>query len=372
MSFLFPKTMAKRAVALSKTKSFNYGTQYPSLQTAINAYDFFCHQYGGLGYFISFVLPWTQAFKARMILSNTTDEFSKDMRDYAKRNNGKTLDILAMRWLMAGAILKECKDALIIIGLLIPSLLIGQAENSFENYDINQKKSFKALLSNFPIFSDIFLYNCNDFFSRRSNKSIIGNLIHTLCNPLKLVDEFAITLKESIDRVIDIGSKKGESPGVIRKGLKIFVAAVFTPILSATDTVSYLTDIPYKILHKVIYEPLVFVAEAWKQKKEDRDKAIIKGADVGQIQAWINPKKSSTAEVMNSIEANSNLLPSVSFDGVVAGGKVVVQATRPEIKLVKILAAIAGRRYNPQQKNVDAQAAIEAYKQQRSSVQLDP
>lgn len=296
MPFLFSKSMAERATKVSKRLLW----EKPSTETlhrSKEAFDYFCQQYGGLGFIASF-LPWTQAFKARMLLSDEVDRFSKHVRE---RLMAGSLELMSEKMSLYGPILGSI--------LSMPFKLTHEITSGpFIYFDENKKKPFLKLLSLFPIVKDI---------KKDIKKNEHGsNLIHTLCNPVRILEDFLFFLNQLANRVIETGSEQNSKPGLGRKFLKGAVGVLFTVINIPVKTVSAITDIPYQVLKNGVFEPLKFLATAWenKAKTKGEDGVIIKSEDFDLIQTKLRQQMGrgvSTSVIMQdtivSTESSSRL-----------------------------------------------------------------
>jgi len=309
MPFLFPKTMAQRSLEIynnlaSIDRSSLRQSNMPqklretegNVAASLEAYDFFCQKYFGLGFVASFI-PGTEAFLARKILSGEVDQFSNKLIRKLKTNRNsleKRYHITLLRGVVAGAVLGE------VLGVLID--ILQPYRNKERQYDL--KLSFKKLISYLPFLQDIYYVDSNRTAHLKAD--MLANLIHTLCNPVRLVDDFLSFLNKAINGIIEIGSEKYKESGAIRKGLKLFVGVVFTVINFPMKILKAIADIPYQILKNVIYDPLKFIASFLKKSDENLDQLIINNEDSDAIEEL---EKNAILKQINSKRQERAALP---------------------------------------------------------------
>ncbi len=307
MPFLFPGTMARRALVLAHHRYFKIivpshdvsaapspqdtliEQQKDAVRESLEAYTFLSQ---GWGYLASF-LRGTQAYLARQALSETVDQLSDELKKKIKPSKNlsegglaKYRDLLALQGPLIGAILSP---ALIIV-----------IEN-FELVNDNNKLYLNTIIFSFPILKEFYNTQHGWFYFDRSN---FAKLFHNLLNPVRLLDDFLLFLKKSLIRTIEIGSTKFEESGPIRKVLKGGVSFLFSVIEIPVKALSTITDIPYQILKACYYAPQGLVSLFKKKQNYDTNKytIILKANDADQIDAWIQPPSdpslSSTAQTL--------------------------------------------------------------------------
>ncbi len=293
MPFLFTKTGAERALCVYEDLDClardYYSAMTPTLrasratvEASLEAYDFFCQKYFGLGFVASFI-PGTEAYQTRMILSGEVEQLSRLLTEKlnTEANMGQGAreryrDRMTARWLIVFLILD------------LPSRIRMDAFVFWrrEMHRYSNLESFKKLASYLPVLSSI--YDVGPIFGATSfypYNLMIDQLINILCNPVQLVDHSLWFLLSALNRIIEIGSEKYQESGPIRKALKGFVGVVFSAIMLPVRTVSAITDIPYQVLKWVIYPSLQFLAASLKQMIRNEDQIIVEHRDAAAMEA---------------------------------------------------------------------------------------
>lgn len=293
MPFFFGKTMAERALAINEKVNWmqRERKEAEAVRKAQDAYDFFCQQNGGLAYLASFI-PGSEAFKARRLLSAAVDNLSgilikeisqkeEDSFTFARR---PALS-LSLRGPILGAILS----------LPFKAFADTHAEH-VHKYDKNKKYPWGRIFSSFPIIADI----AEEGSLRRRDK--LTNLIHTLFNPVRLVEQSLEFLHKAVNRLIEMGATEtpDRKAGPGRKFAKGLVAALFVIVSVPVKIVSAITDIPYQVVKNGVYEPLKFIATALKKNDNKVDGAILKEDEADKVKEWTQDMglQNTTSRVM--------------------------------------------------------------------------
>ncbi len=290
MPFLFPKSRAHRAVyvaiglyslQLHPNRINLVGVQQgrAAVEASLEAYDLFCRKYFGLGFVASFI-PGTAAYQARMILSDAIEQLShllveKINTGTMKRENAREYYhyLMMLRGSIVFSILRRLSE-------------IRRDAFSPWRYSMqfNRQESLKILATYLPVFRYIcHVHGFSGHISIRINWDRIAELIHTLCNPMRLVDDTLQFLLSVVYRIIEIGSVKDQESGPIRRELKHFAGVVFLAIKLPVAIVSTITDLPYQVLKHVIYAPLQFLALSLKQMLRNEDPIIVEHNDAAAM-----------------------------------------------------------------------------------------
>ena len=245
MPFLFPETIAQKAL----DSSMWVGTD--NVKASLKAFNFYCQKYLGLGYIASFI-PGTEAFQIRRILSGEITQLSSIIEVLMVTS---TFDNYPYGYLWRKELMLSLQG-ITGMALGLPLRMIMQIRVPYQLSLRNNQSSVKELISYFPLLNNIYYVSMGDA-KLRSN--IIANLIHTLCNPVRLIAGFLFFLNRVIDRVMEIGLETHAKPGIIRASLKRLVGIIFTAISIPIQIVMRVADIPYQILKNIIYAPLKFL-----------------------------------------------------------------------------------------------------------------
>lgn len=105
----------------------------------------------------------------------------------------------------------------------------------------------------------------------------LNYLIHSLLNPIRIVDQSLFFLQLILNRLSEIGAnKEDKSP----RELKTIIAMLFVVAYIPVTLVKEMLDIPYQLLYNVLYRPSKFFyhsfAQAWKNDH-------IENADIASV-----------------------------------------------------------------------------------------
>lgn len=277
--YLFPGVMYERFRKTNQEHT-NFYARYskltPSLENAYEVYELSTKQYFGFGSLLQFV-PGTNANKARQQLSNELKPVMEALiKDFAKHpatiyyRYGSSSELYLFKKYSYLLPLYSYLN----IGPLFK--LLDEVADGFERTGIETNKKYPLirLVFRFPIISDIFYVDQERSIRLRENA--LTNIIHTILNPIRLIDDALDFFHEGVNRILDIGSERhtpSSLPRVLLKGLTgLFFGIIKLPV----KTLKQAIDLLLETAKTLIVDPLVHIGTSIKETyTSEEDKEVL-------------------------------------------------------------------------------------------------
>ncbi|MDP1603224.1 MAG: hypothetical protein Q8M03_08165 [Legionella sp.] len=293
--YLFPGVMYHRykkgmeefsTLNIGVHKSFSDPALLEYTLDVINqVYELCTRQYLGFGALLQF-LPGTNANRAREQLSNTLEPALQSFqssysntppiinRSIRLKNRGEMEHQFAYRefyWFKKHTLL------LSLYSFLNFSPFFKALEDIAKGFKLPKSNiNFKLPLIEdaitFPILKDIFFVNGhNKKISIRDNA--LGNLLHSVLNPVRIIDDTLNFLHVLTYRLIETGSARGNLswPRAVTKGIAgLFFGVIKLPI----KTLKHLIDLPLDAAKLLFISPIAHFASSIRNVYQNWDKEI--------------------------------------------------------------------------------------------------
>jgi len=321
MSFLFVKSMAQRTLIIERSLGDDNENETNLVKNAHDVHDFSCRRYFGFGFLLSFI-PKTKAYKARLNLAKQTKDLSELIIN-DRLNNHRSFSAIKKyhyRSYLRGFFWGGMVNTILYIPNIpgeISNKISNIYQSSFYNfredspmYNRHWASTLKRLFSFFPIISDFVQYGEHMHYDQSNGRAVraslsikpdfASNLFHTLCNPLRLIQNALGFTEYSLYAILNLGtgsalqsdSKFRPERNPLRLALKVLVSTAASTIKFPLGLVSAITDLPYQLVLKdMVYEPLEFIASSFKQSIRQarglikREPVIVKDSYIEALKA---------------------------------------------------------------------------------------
>lgn len=246
------------------------------VEFAMKLFDYHCKKYFGFGYLNSFI-PGTEAFKARVNLSNETDNVMPsakiNLEEINKNIATNFLFAFFFRWGSKISTYGVIAD-LFMLGPLWRGLFYITAPLNNSVLKNHRPNSLESYLVTLPLI-EIFLTLDDDSPSRRNvilrnRDDIVNKLFLYLRNPLYFVNDVInfidCSLNYLINELFDFNPSSYITDSnefqILLKGILAVARTIINiPVLTAISIV----DFPYLIIKNYVYAPLKFLYLAFEQ-----------------------------------------------------------------------------------------------------------
>ena len=253
------------------TRDYNNLTQ--QLQNSFNLYEFCSKQYFGLGSLLQFI-PGTNARRARVQLSNELEPALQSLKkDFSYKPASVGFGVRKeFYWF------KKLSFQLPLYSYLNFGLIFSALDEIADGYVrigmvINLKMPLIRIAFNFPILRDIFFVDEDRKIQFRSTP--FKNLVHSLLNPARIVDNFLEFLHLSIFRILDIGSQRQANSSIPRILLKGLAGVIFGTLRLPVKIIKHTVDIPLSIVDTLIITPISHILSSIKYAYQNSDKEVL-------------------------------------------------------------------------------------------------
>ncbi|MDP1602501.1 MAG: hypothetical protein Q8M03_04480 [Legionella sp.] len=282
--YLFPGVMYERLRrANHKYPAICRGVVLLSLQKTYQTYKLSTKQYLGFGSLLQFI-PGTNANNAREKLSNELKPVMNIMiEELAKR----------LAWFDGELILFKTYSYLyplysyLNIGPFFKFL--NDVLYGFDKPGVEQNRNMPLirLIFMLPILIDIFEFDASEKI--RLQQNALTNIIHTVLNPVRLIDNVLVFLHQGINRILNIGSERYDYSSLLRILLKSIPALFFGFVKIPVKALKHTIDILLEVVKVLTIDPLVHIGSSIKvsyQKSKEKalkEEEIIFTATVKQL-----------------------------------------------------------------------------------------
>lgn len=270
--YLFPGVMYERFRKTDREHT-NFARRHskstPSLENAYKVYELSIKQYLGSGSILQFV-PGTIANRARQQLSNelkpAMEALKKEFAELSATISYQYVGDIEFYFLGKYSLLLPLYSYL-NIGPLFK--LLDEVADGFDSPGINRNKKFPLLriAFMFPILTDIFYVHRNRKI--RLQENALKNVIHTVLNPIRLLDNALNFFHLGVNRILDIGSEQSARSSLPRTLLKGLAGLIFGLVKIPVKILKFLIDLPLETIKTLIVDPLVHIATCMREAYEN-------------------------------------------------------------------------------------------------------
>lgn len=282
--YLSPASMYQRVIQSEKKNNYFYDNEQNSPRSRtltkglIDSHEvyFLCtKQYLGLGILLQFI-PGTNANKARTQFSEQLEPVIKSLRSELKWEPNFYFTAFFMRKADRASLYSYFNFSPLYRLL---SDIVGQPSLSLQAIVQNSKMPLVKIFYSLPILRDIYfvnaesdvsdfmdesilsqgnteLYNCEDLDANQIifRKNALTNVVHSLLNPFRIVDDLLKFLNKVAYKLLAISS---ENPSMFRIVIKGIVGLIFEVIRFPIKIAKHMIDLPLSILEVLIVDPVV-------------------------------------------------------------------------------------------------------------------
>lgn len=257
----------------------NFDTRHknltPTLKSSYELYDLCTKQYLGLGSLLQFV-PGTNANLARKQLSNDLEPAIKSLKEsmacqpaiiHYPFGGGSEF-----YWFKKHSYLLPLYSYFNISPLfkLLDDIADGFKRSGIET---NEKLPLIRIAFTFPILKDIFFVDRERQIVLRDNA--LKNILHSILNPVRIIDDALSFLHRGAYRLLDIGSDRNANSSLPRVLIKGAVGLFFGIIKLPIKTLKHAIDLPLNIVNSLVIEPVVDVGNSIQEAYQHRDKKVL-------------------------------------------------------------------------------------------------
>ncbi|MDP1602500.1 MAG: hypothetical protein Q8M03_04475 [Legionella sp.] len=276
--YLFPGVMYERFKRTYQQRAGAYYTNVPlSLKPAYQAYKSSAKQYLGFGLILQYI-PGTNANKARQQLANelkpAIDEMRKRIVERPASLFKKYSYLFSLySYLNIGPFFKFMDDA--ATGFDKPGLTE------------NQKTSLLKLILKLPVLIDIF--QADNSKEIQLHEDALMNVIRTIINPVRLLDNALDFIHQVANRLVDIGSDRYKYSSLPRFFLKIIPAVILGLVKIPVKALKHAVNFLLEVVKVLTIDPLIHIGSSikysyQKNKKKNRNEDELT-ATVKQLRA---------------------------------------------------------------------------------------
>jgi hypothetical protein len=247
----------------------------PTLKNSYELYDLCTKQYLGLGSLLQFV-PGTNANLVRKQLSNELEPAIKSLKESMARQPA----IIHYRfaggsefyWFKKHSYLLPLYSYFNISPLfkLLDDIADGFKRSGIET---NEKLPLIRIAFTFPILKDIFFVDRERQIVLRDNA--LKNILHSILNPIRIIDDALSFLHRSAYRLLDIGSDRNANSSLPRALLKGAVGLLFGIIKLPVKVLKHTIDLPLNIVKSLVIDPVAHFGNSIQEAYQNRDKKVL-------------------------------------------------------------------------------------------------
>ncbi|TAL61628.1 MAG: hypothetical protein EPN84_07710 [Legionella sp.] len=251
----------------------NYLSQ--SLESAYDFYNFCTKQYLGLGALLQFI-PGTNAHLTRTQL---LDELSPSIQSL-QESLGIQPAFISYRlggggefyWFKKHAFLQPLYSYL-NVGFIFK--LLDDIADGFERSGIetNKKSPLIRIAFKFPILKNIFYVD-----SERKivlDDDALKNVLHSIINPLRIIDDALSFLHLGVYRLLDIGSERHSNSSTPLGLLKAAIGLVFWLIKLPVKVLKHAIDFSLNMVQTLLIAPVMHVINSIQVAYQNKDKQVL-------------------------------------------------------------------------------------------------
>jgi hypothetical protein len=254
-----------------RQESSLFDDAFDDLKSSYELYNLCTKQYLGLGALLQWV-PGTNANRARKQLSNDLEPQIKSLAD---RIGGRPAIREGELYGREFYGFKKYADLLPLYSYFNISFLFKLFEDIALGFNrsgmrINKKSPLIDIASTLPIISDIIWGS--DGGKVIFQEDPLKNILHSILNPFRLIDDALSFLHSFNYRVLDIGSDRGEESSLPRLLMKGLVGVIFGIIKLPIKILKHAIDLPLNILKSFIVDPILHVGRSIKEACQNKIK----------------------------------------------------------------------------------------------------
>ncbi|WP_347251935.1 hypothetical protein [Legionella sp.] len=265
--YVFPGAMYHRLKDAEK-RNFHGGHSYftAEIQNSYEIYEISTKQYLGFGALLQF-FPGTKANLARRQLSNELDPAIQSLKEDFHKHSGQEF-----YWFRKYSYLLPL-DSYLNFGFLFKTL--DDIADGFmrSGIGVNEKPPLIRIALMLPILKDIFWVNSDSEVVLRENA--LKNILHSILNPVRIIDDFLNFLHQGAYRLLDIGSERSMHSSLTQVLAKEAVGLFFGLIKLPIKIVKHAIDFPLDVFNTLIISPIVHVTQSIQDTFKNRDKKTL-------------------------------------------------------------------------------------------------
>jgi hypothetical protein len=277
--YLSPWVMYHRFIEADEENSNFYARHSYLTQTLQKSYEIYTlctKQYAGFGTLLQFV-PGTKANLARKQLSANLEPAIQSLKEniidfqpafiqYRFGGGGE------FYWFKKYSYLLPLYSYLNVSPLfkLLEDIADGFKRSGIES---NEKLPLIRVAFTFPILKDIFFVDRERQITLRDDA--LKNILHSILNPVRIIDDALSFLHRSAYRLLDIGSDRNANSSLPRALLKGVVGLLFGVIKLPVKVLKHTIDLPLNIVKSLVINPIAHFGNSIQEAYQNRDKKVL-------------------------------------------------------------------------------------------------
>lgn len=249
----------------------------PELKNSYEVYELCTRQYLGWGALLQFI-PKTNANLARKQLSKDLEPCIEILKEairqkpvVAKLKNYKSTEFYVFKKYAHLFSLNSYFN----LGFLFRLLDDIRGGFDFAKSEKGNSLSLPEIVLKFPILNDLEL-------SEENQKNALKNVLHSILNPARIIDDALEFLQQSIYGLLEIRQSRPNYDDHILPRIsvpKLIVSLVFGVIKLPVKVVKFAIDVPLSLADSIIVDPVVHIVNSIKDAFHNRNKKVLVVSD---------------------------------------------------------------------------------------------